>query len=92
MAPTDMESILPATTVKRRFLDLLKRLGIERSIITITRNGVPAGVLMSVEEYESIMETLEILAEPKVVRALGRARRNFARGRTLSHEEAWGDE
>jgi prevent-host-death family protein len=84
-----MDAILPATTVKRRFLELLKRLGPERSVITITRNGVPAGVLMSVEEYEALMETLEILADPKLTRSLARARRNFERGRTLTHEQVW---
>jgi prevent-host-death family protein len=92
MAPGDLADILPITTVKRRFLELLKKLGVERSVITITRNGIPAGVLMSVEEYESLTETLEVLADPGIVRALRRARRNFGRGRTVRHDELWLDE
>lgn len=84
--------ILPATEVKRRLLELLKRLDTERGTITITRNGVPAGVLMSVEEYESLMETLEILADAKLVRGLGKAARSFARGDVRTHEEVWGSE
>ena len=92
MIPGDLSDILPITTVKRRFLELLKNLGAERSVITITRNGIPAGVLMSVEEYESLTETLEVLADPGIVQALRRARRNFARGRTVRHDELWLDE
>jgi len=92
MAPGDLADILPVTAVKRRFLELLKKLGAERSVITITRNGVPAGVLMSVEEYDSLTETLEVLADPGIVRALRRARRNFARGQTVRHDELWLDE
>jgi prevent-host-death family protein len=89
VTPVDPSSILPATTVKRRFLELLGQLGGERSVVTITRNGVPAGVLMSVEEYEALLETVEILADPGLMRALRRARRGFARGRTLRHDQVW---
>ena len=92
MNPTDMDSILPATTVKRRFLELLSRLGEERTVVTITRNGVPAGVLMSIGEYEALLETLEILADPNVMQTLRRARRSFAHGKGLSHEDIWGKE
>ena len=92
MAPGDLADILPITTVKRRFLELLKNLGAKRSVITITRNGIPAGVLMSVEKYESLTETLGVLADPGIVQALRRARRNFTRGRTVRHDELWLDE
>jgi len=44
---------------------------------------------MSVEEYEALIETLEILADPKLIRSLARAQRNFGRRRTLAHEQVW---
>ena len=90
MIPANWPETLPATTVRRRFTELLKQLGEEeRSAITITRNGVAAGVLMSVEEYQGLLETLEILAEPAIVNHLRRAQRNFARGRIRTHEQVW---
>lgn len=91
MTRTDTD-ILPATEVKRRLLELLKRLDVDRGTITITRNGVPAGVLMSVDEYDSLIETLEILADARLVRELATARRSFARGDVRTHEEVWGRE
>ena len=36
----------------------------ERSVIT--RNGEPAAVLLSIDDYESMNETLEILADPEL--------------------------
>jgi prevent-host-death family protein len=36
----------------------------------ITRSGRPAAVLMSVEEYEGLMETLEVLADERLMRQL----------------------
>ena len=92
MIAIDATDILPASTVKRRFLELLKQLGPEKAAITITRNGIPAGVLLSVEEYESLQETIEVLADPKTLRALRTARQRFARRHTLSHEQVWREE
>ena len=89
MFPPDPSSVLPASTVKRRFLELLKQLGGERSVVTITRNGVAAGVLMSVEEYESLLETVEILGDAETMRQLRRAGRSFGRGKTLRHDQVW---
>ena len=86
--PSEIRS---ATEVKRHFLALLKQLGREHGAITITRNGVAAGVLMSVDEYESLMETLEILADAKVMRALAAARVRIQRRRALTHEQVWPD-
>jgi prevent-host-death family protein len=50
--------------------------------VTITRNGKPAAVLVSPDEFESWRETIDILSKPELlaeiragVRALKRARR-----------------
>ena len=40
----------------------------ERTVIT--RNGEPAAVIMSLDDYESMNETLEILADPELTRYL----------------------
>lgn len=89
MNQADLSATLPASTVKRRFLELLKQLDAEQSVVTITRNGVAAGVLMSVDEYETLLETLEVLGDGSTMRQLQRARRSFARGKVLRHDQVW---
>jgi prevent-host-death family protein len=59
--------------------------------VLITRSGRPAGVLLSVEEYEGLIETLEILADPEMAAAVRRGLEEAERGETVSHEELWGD-
>jgi len=44
---------------------------------------------MSIEEYESLLETLEILADRPLTRGLASARKRLAKGRTLRHDEVW---
>ncbi len=35
--------------------------------VTVTRNGSPVGVIMAVEDYESVVETLEVLSDSSAV-------------------------
>ncbi len=71
-----------------RLLGEVDRLG-ER--IVITRSGRPAGVLISVDEFEGLMETLEILADPEMAAAVRRGLEEAERGDTVRHAELWHD-
>ncbi len=59
--------------------------------VVITRSGRPAGVLVSVDEYEGLLETLEILADAEMAEAVRRGLDEAERGDTLSHEEVWSE-
>ena len=48
----------------------------------ITKRGKPVVVMMSVEDYESLMETLDILADPKAMASLRRGEEEIRKGRT----------
>jgi len=57
--------------------------------VVVTKNGAPAAVLLNFEEYESLKETLEILADPALRRQISRSNKYFTRhGRGLSPEQA----
>jgi len=59
--------------------------------VVITRSGRPAGVLVSVDEYEGLLETLEILGDADMADAVRRGLEEAERGDTVSHEEVWGE-
>jgi len=46
-------------------------------------------VLMSADRYGSLLETIEILADQRVVKALARSSKEFQAGKVMTHEEAW---
>ena len=52
----------------------------------ITQNGKPKAAVMAVEELESLIETLDILTDPKAVRALKNAEKDIKAGRLFTHE------
>ena len=86
-----IEKILPITKVKKEFLDVIKEMTAEESTITVTRNGMPVSVMMTPERYEGLLETIEILADPKVMKTLAASARDFKARKVYSHKDAWAD-
>lgn len=52
----------------------------------ITRRGKPVVVMMSVDDYESILETIEILSDRQAVKRIKQAKKEIAQGKTVSLE------
>jgi antitoxin YefM len=57
----------------------------------ITRNGRRAAVLMSADDYDSLVETLDVLADADLVRDIHAGLRDGEEGRLSSHEEVVSD-
>ncbi len=53
----------------------------------ITKHGKPVVVMLSIEDYESLMETLDILADPKAMAGLRKGEEDIRKGRTRSWQE-----
>jgi prevent-host-death family protein len=71
---------LPLAEVKARLSELVARVQQQHDQLTITRNGRPAAVVISLDEWESLHETIEILADSETVAALRQADEEIARG------------
>ena len=78
----------PLRNVKDRLSEFVDRVQREHDRVTITRNGVPAAVLISPEDLEALEETVEILGDRKAVRELREAEGAVARGDVLRGVDA----
>ena len=78
-----------ATEARKDLFNLLKRSvrGHRQFRITHKYGDV---VLLSQEDYESLLETLELLSTPGLLKSVRQARREIARGDTYSLEEVLG--
>ena len=83
-------TVLTATTAKEQFLGLLRKSHDFGAKYTITHNGQPCAVLMSMEEYEGLLETLEILENKNLAKELLKSIKEADRGKTVSFEKAVG--
>ena len=59
----------------------------ETGAVTVTRRGKPVLAVMPWELYDSITETLEILSDEKLMKALRRSLQEARKGRTYSTVE-----
>src|SRR5512134_864652 len=79
-----------ASQAKNSLLELLRDVMERGETVQITRNGIPGGVLVSAEEWESLLETVAILSDPAAMKRIARARRESGSGVFLTHENVWG--
>lgn len=87
----DIQKIMPITTIKKNFLEIIKDMANEDSTVTVTKNGVPVGVMMTPGRYEGLLETIEILSDPKILKALAASNKDFRSGRVFTHKDIWAD-
>ena len=53
----------------------------------VTRRGKPAALIMSMDEYEGLMETLDIMSEPGAVEEIRQAHQDYLDGKAIPFEE-----
>ena len=75
-----MADTLSLAAVKDRFSEIVDRVNKQHDRVIVTRNGVPVVVVVSVEELESLEETLEILSARDTVAALRESEQQIAEG------------
>jgi antitoxin YefM len=87
MSPAERLSLVDA---KNHLSEVVDRLEREHGRVVITKHGRPTIVMLSLEDLESLEETLEILSNPQVASEMHEAQAEVAAGRTrrLTKDEA----
>jgi antitoxin YefM len=86
----DAAEHVPLAEVRSRLSEVIERVETRHGRVVITKRGHPAAVLISVEDLESLEETLEVMRDPALVEALRQSETELAAGRTraLTKQEA----
>ena len=75
MATSDQ---VPLAEVKNRLSEIVERVEREHQRIVITKHGRPAAVILSVDDLESLEETLEIMSNPQLMADIREAEQELA--------------
>ena len=76
----NVPTVIPAALARTQLGALLRRLKKSRRGFLITKSGKPAGVLLSPEDYEDIMEEMD----PAFRKSLEVATKEYREGRTVT--------
>ena len=85
-----VDQFVSVTEAKNKLLDLIRRLKTRPEVVAITQDRVPAAVLLSMDQFERSMETMEILSDPKTMRSLRRSAKQVQAGKWVTHETVFG--
>ncbi len=82
-----MIKTLPITKARENLTTLVNKANKLLDEYVITVNGSPAAVLMSAQEYESWKETMEILSDSSLVKAIKKGEKEIAKGQGIPWED-----
>lgn len=82
-----MSTPLSLAEVKAHLSELVARVNGQHERVTVTVHGRPSAVLLSVEDLESLEETIAILSDTDAVAALIQSEAELAQGETVTVDE-----
>lgn len=83
----DMARIVPFSDARATLSDLLDLVEDEQEHVIITRQGKPIAIVMSVGEWESWEETIDVLSDPEAMEALRLSEEDVKAGRLVGLDE-----
>ena len=77
---------------RNQFSDIVDRAGRLSERIVVTKNGRPKAVVMGADEFESWVETLELLSNPKAVKSLKQGLKEAKAGKLHSFKDVFDED
>ena len=84
-----IQEYIPVTRAKSKFLDIIRNIEGSDDAIAITKNGVPEAVLLSINKFEGLVETIEILSDEKAMQSIRKSIKEAGEGKWLDFDEVF---
>ncbi|MGD0489030.1 MAG: type II toxin-antitoxin system Phd/YefM family antitoxin [Syntrophorhabdales bacterium] len=81
-----MTKTIPLADAKKNLSSIVKDVEEKYDRFTVTRNGVDKAVILSSEEFQGLVETLDVLSSREEREAVARAKEQVKRHETISLE------
>ena len=86
-----IQQYIPVTKAKSDLLALLRKIKDSDDAIANTKNVIPEAVLISMEKFEGLLETLDILSDEETMKSLRKSIREADKGVWLDFAEVFED-
>ncbi len=84
-----IQAYIPVTKAKIRLLDIIRKIESSDDTIAITKNGVPEAVLLSMNKFEGLVETLAVLSDEKAMKSIRKSIKEARAGKWLDYDEVF---
>ena len=82
-----IKEYIPVTKAKANLLDLVRKIKDSDDTIAITKNGMPEVVLISMNKYQGLLETMDILSDEKAMKSIRKSIREAEKGMWVDFDE-----
>jgi antitoxin YefM len=87
-----MAKTLSLSEVKARLPELVAGVQEREEEVVVTKNGRPAAILINVDEYTRLKETVDILSDPALMGQIAESRAFYrSKRKGLSFEDVFGE-
>ena len=87
-----MAKTLSLSEVKARLPELIAGVQDREEEVVVTKNGRPAAILINVQEYARLKETLDVLSDPVLMKQIAQSKPFYRAGRKgLTFEDVFGE-
>ena len=86
----EIHKFVPITKAKNDLLEIIRQVEKDDSTVAVTKNGTPAAVILSMEKFEGLLETLGILSDEETMKSLRKSIRQGRAGKWISYDEVFG--
>lgn len=87
-----MAKTLSLSEVKTRLPELVAGVQEREEEVVVTKNGRPAAVLINVDEYTRLKETVDVLSDPVLMNQIAESRAFYkSKRKGLSFEDVFGE-
>ena len=82
-----IKEYIPVTKAKANLLDLVRKIKESDDTIAITKNGMPEVVLISMNKFQGLLETMDILSDEKAMKSIRKSIREADKGMWVDFDE-----
>ena len=84
-----IQEYVPVTKAKTILLDMIRKIKDSDDAIVITKNGIPEAVLISMDRFDGLLETLEILSDERAMKSIRKSIQEANKGVWLGYDEVF---
>jgi len=82
-----IKEYIPITKAKANLLDLVRKIKDSDDVIAITKNGMPEVVLISMNKFQGLLETMDILSDENAMKSIRKSVREAEKGMWVDFDE-----
>ncbi len=84
-----IQEYIPVTKAKTILLEMVRKIKDSDDAIAITKNGIPEAVLISMDRFDGLLETLEILSDERAMKSIRKSIQEADKEMWLDHDEVF---